>query len=338
MNAHPHKVIFRIKAGLSYGWGHLVRAVNLALSLRESALCGFVVEGDESAEAYIKNQHFQVICRHNQNCVQDLMLKTEMDAVKGWGGTSVVFDMLRVPTPLLSVYKSSRLRTLVLSDEGFRYPLADKVIYPNPKEVWQESPLENTLAGSEYVMVADEFRAIKNQVKFPIQARTVFINSGGSITPDRFEKFLHVIELLEKNGLEGIYVTGQHKGIDITKAQSRLQKFNLLGSTGKLPEFVKKCDMAFCTAGYIRYELASAGFPMVLTGVVDHQLVFARFLEQKKIAVYAGDIMADSTDSIAHSICKVASSSKTRKKLSQNALSYIDGLGYQRVTKVIMNL
>jgi len=333
----PYHCHFRCKAGLQYGWGHLVRAAALGTFLRQQSdtwRVTFAVEGESASRAFLDGHGFaDAMVLSPDDDAEQILLESDPPEL-------VVVDMLEPSPAFLAHYRREGCKVLVFSDTGIPHANADLVICPNPEEVWAQNRTERMIGGLDYVIVPEVIAAVgRSRAPEPTQARRLFVNMGGSVSRNVFAKVAEVLERLADNGFHGCFVMGYDRDFHIDDdLKHRLDAFALMGGTDRIAELFADSDLAFTAAGYMRYELAAAGLPAMLVSLADHQDWFGGMFAAKGIADYGGSIRDCDTAALAERIARLADDQARRAQYSDTGRRLVDGKALSRIAAAAESL
>lgn len=326
----PYRCHLRCKAGLGYGWGHLVRASTLAayLGRRPDAWkVSFAVEGEPESRIFLDRRGLTdaLVLTPGDDAERRLLEADPADLV--------IVDMLEPSPDFLAQYRKGRCRLLVFSDTGIPHANADLVICPNAEEVWAERRTGRMIGGLGFVIVADAIVAAGGaRGPEPAQARRLFVNMGGSIARRVFTNTAAVLELLAAQGFGGVFLLGYDRDFDVDAAlRRRLAPFELADGTDDIAQLFARSDLALTAAGYMRYDLAAAGVPAVLVSLVDHQHRFGEMFRAKGIADYGGSILDCDAAALAMRVAALADDATTRTCFSETGRRLLDGKALERI-------
>jgi spore coat polysaccharide biosynthesis predicted glycosyltransferase SpsG len=328
-------VLFHTRAASVYGWGHIIRSGRLADVLKGSADCRFVVEAQPDTKAYLSTFGRPVLNRFDDPVPTDE--GAYRAALGGWRPAVVVFDMLNPNLTALAAYWALGAKIIVLSDEGHHCAGADVTLCPNPRELWASAKPDVMTGGLEYVLVPpglDDLRGTIGEGSTP----RLLVNSGGTTTQRTFDKMIEVLRHLDHAGLRGKYVLGYSSDVDLGNARTLVPNFEIVAEGQDMRTLVQDATFAFVTAGYIRYELAYLGLPMILTGIVDHQHVFGEWFAAASMADYAGPLYETPAEELAVRVIAFAKDRKRQIAQRNAGMQLIDGAGARRMADLVLEL
>lgn len=326
----PYRCHLRCKAGLSYGWGHLVRASTLAAFLArrpETWNLSFAVDGEPESRAFLDRRGLTdaLVLTPGDDAERRLLAADPPDLV--------IVDMLEPAPEFLAPYRKADSRLIVFSDTGIPHANADLVICPNPEEVWAERRTGRMIGGLGFVIVSDAIVAAgRARGTEPAQARRLFVNMGGSVSRRVFANTAAVLERLAAQGFGGVFLLGYDRDFDIDASlRRRLAPFTLMDGTEDVAALFAGSDLALTAAGYMRYEAAAAGLPAVLVSLVDHQHWFGGMFQAKGIADYGGSILDCDPAALAARVAALADDATARARYSETGRRLLDGKALARI-------
>lgn len=326
----PYHCHLRCKAGLHYGWGHLIRATALGAFLRQQSdtwRVTFAAEGEAASRAFLDGHDFAdaIVLSPDDDAEQRLLDADPPELV--------VVDMLEPSPAFLARYRREGCKVLVFSDTGIPHANADLVICPNPEDVWAQNRTERMIGGLDYVIVPESIAAAgRSRAPEPPKARRLFVNMGGGVSRPVFAKVAEVLERLATDGFHGCFVMGYDRDFDIDDdVRRRLDAYTLIDGTDRIAELFADSELAFTAAGYMRYELAAAGLPAMLVSLAAHQDWFGGMFAAKGIADYGGSIRDCDTAALAKKIVSLAGDPSRRTQYSDTGRRLVDGKALSRI-------
>jgi len=333
----PYRCHFRCKAGLAYGWGHLVRAATLAAYLRQRPdiwQVTFAVDGEPESRAFLDGRGLTdaILSAPGDGAERALLGANPPDLV--------IVDMLEPSPDVLARYRRDGCRLLVFSDTGIPHANADLVICPNLEEVWSANRNDRMIGGLDFVIVPEAIVAAgRARGPAPAVARRLFVNMGGSVSRGVFANAAATVERLAERGFGGVFLLGYDRDFEIdADMRRRLQGFRLMDGTERLADLFAASDIALTAAGYMRYDVAAAGLPTVLVSLVDHQHWFGELFRAKGIADYGGSIVDGDPDALAARVVALADDPAARARYSETGRRLVDGRALERIAAAAEDL
>jgi spore coat polysaccharide biosynthesis predicted glycosyltransferase SpsG len=127
----------------------------------------------------------------------------------------------------------------------------------------------------------------------------------------------------------------------LQQAVSRTPNVQVLIDVADMPAQLAWADMAVSGGGSTCWELAFMGLPSILIVMAENQLRIAQALDEAKAAVNLGWHHQISLLSLLEEISNLQRAWETRREISDNARSLVDGKGASRVVEALrsrMNL
>ncbi len=320
-------VTFLCDANTSVGFGHLSRCLKLAFSLRRSRAIRFGGRFSAEARRRISQYGFSVEeppARYSGGlAVVDIMFdKEDMD----------YYDLRR-----LGRIRKQFQRVVVLSS-AMTVPddlPADAVI----GHVLQggraaRSPLR-VFAGLDYSPVSTEFqssRARRAEVRNDIGR--IFVGFGASRDMHGLESVLDALTLWGFSGRVDVLLSPFHRRFEASLGRRKAPYgLRIHSNVRSVAPLMRRADVAFGTYGNITFEALCLGTPFLVVAVKDFQLAYAKRLERQGLLVCLGrDSELDAATVVQ------ALKSLTRRKretLGRRGRSSVDGLGIERIRRVI---
>lgn len=200
------------------------------------------------------------------------------------------------------------------------------------------------LLGTEYVMLRSEFQSWRGwRREIPKIASKVVVSLGSG---DSDNVTLKVVQALQQGEISSLQVrvivgpTNPHLET-LRQAASRSTNVQLLIDVTNMPEQLAWADVAVSAGGSTCWELAFMGLPSVLIVMAENQLRIAQALDEARVAVNLGWHHQISIESMVDGIDELQRSWDTRRQISDNARSFVDGKGASRVVEALrsrMNL
>lgn len=332
MKYSRNDIIFRCDSHHEVGFGHLSRCISIASKLlnREPQI-KIAFKGEFSKEAL-------GVLRKELPWIQ--ICKTE-DRVSGLVG---VMDMMF--DPLNPDYYN------VDAIDQFSITVGKSIILTSSKEIplqlnvdivighlLKKNPIEKTnyclYAGLEYAPVSKEFRNYVSKIKNgPVKNIVIAFGGGKNIDGPKM-----VLKALKKTNYEGnadvLLSPLAEVEFDELKHYSNYFITNIHQNLMSIAQLIYKADMVICTYGHLTYEALCLGIPVIVIGIKDFQVAYARALEREGLLLCAGHIRNLACDELVGIIKNL--DSKSLSSMSRNGQKKIDKYGYDRIVEIIEN-
>ncbi len=333
-------VVFRIKGGNTYGWGHVVRMATLAVFMKDNfdnLEINFVVEGDRKVTKYIQKSGFAA-CQipFNLDIRKEKLWWRNKDSVE-----LVVVDLLGLENGRVKVLREKCRKLAVFSDMGKKYPLADILICPQVVGTSSDEKrtVQTTLRGPKYFVLNKEYFLLHGKSKeIPSQAKNILVCLGGSTNPEALLKIAQAILLIQDifKGVDFVVGYGSDSGL-LKVLRKTLPKANIIESTDKVPQLLYRADIAIIAGGFIKYELAAVGTPGIIVSLVEHQHELSVKYSSTMAAEYIGRFSELKTEDISSAAAGLAQDYKRRKQMSLSGKRLVDGRAAERLVPFLVN-
>ena len=328
----PKKVLIFTEGGTNIGFGHITRCTSLYQALEDEGISvGFIVNGDEAAEALLKGKEYEMF---------DWAREEEQTFRVLEGARSVVIDSYMAGC---SLYKkiSEKVENPIYIDDTKRidYPrgivvntsiAAGEMHYPAKNEIMY-------LLGAKYALLRMGFWEVP-QKRISENLESVLITFGGDDSRNMTPK---VLDFLKNNypALKKRVIVG--RGCKNRKAvkdnSDRKTKIILHPEAVDMRKALIESDIAISAGGQTLYELARVGTPAIAVAVAGNQLSNIKGWKDKGFAEYAGWWEDKGLfEKIATGI-ELLRSMDVRRERSLEGRGLVDGGGSRRIVDLIAN-
>jgi UDP-2,4-diacetamido-2,4,6-trideoxy-beta-L-altropyranose hydrolase len=266
------------------------------------------------------------------------------DVARDWRASWVVADGYHFEAQWQKQINSAQLRLLFFDDFGHAgHYHADYVLNQNlaPDPNWYRrcEPWTRLLLGTRYAQLRPQFLDWRKwQRHIPTVARKVLVTLGGADPDNATGK---VLEALSRVGnLEArVVVGGSNPHLESLRiSASRLSSsVRLEVDATNMPELMAWADLAVAAGGTTSWELAFMGLPSLVLILAENQRDIALKLAQAGVIRTLGWHAAVTPDQIATALDQLASNQVERQRLSQNGQQLVDGLGTQRIIRLLLH-
>jgi UDP-2,4-diacetamido-2,4,6-trideoxy-beta-L-altropyranose hydrolase len=323
-----NRIVFRADGNVIAGYGHVIRSLSLAATLKKRYRCVFIIQHtDDFLKAQIKEVCDELI---EIPVTKDLLKESERLSTKVIRSDDiVVLDGYNFNTDYQRQIKRSCFKLVSIDDIYKTHFLSDAVI--NHGEGIDESKYSverytRLYLGSAYAILRRPFlKAFHPEKTLTEQNKnkryTVFINFGGTDQQNYTERALKMC--LKNSQIKNIdIVTGNYypyrdKLNKLKKDHPELSIGIYSGlSAQAISKLMKRSAFGICSASTVSYEYASCGGILFVFKTVDNQKYIYQFLIRSKAAFPAGTFL------------KTISKVKTldfRKKYFRNRKKYFSG-------------
>ena len=345
----PSHLLIRADASVQIGTGHIMRMI--ALGQEWQARGGEVrfacAEITPALRERLDQEGFalQEIAAQ-PGSAEDLAATCELIRQTGEQNPVVALDGYQFDADFQLGLKNARCRLLVMDDYGHADLYhADWVLNQNisaREDLYRNrAPHTQLLLGPKYALLRKEFlkyRGWKREI--PEVARKVLVTLGGA-DPENVTQ--RVIEAMAGLDLEvKVVVGGSNPHLPklqeaVENLKSSPARFELVVNSSNMPELMMWADLAVAAGGSTAWELAFLGLPALYFILADNQREIAAKIEKNGI----GFCIHDKSDFVAafrESLRKVSTDESDRAKMSSTATHMVDGLGSERVLKILQEI
>ena len=333
-------VVFRIKGGKNYGWGHVVRMTVLADFIRNkfnNTKINFVVEGSKGVIEYIRQRGFGVY---------EIPFDLNSSKEEPWwpfeeSVSLIIIDLVRVTDSMAKFLKSKCAKLVIFGDIRIRYPFADILVCPQVLEPHrnEEKIDQIVLNGPEYFILDKEYLFFhKKHKRILPQVKSLLICLGGSTHMRGYSKLAQALLPIEWMFETIDFIIGFEIDIGLeAHLHKSLPKANFIKSESGLSRRLYESDIAIIAGGFIKYELAAVGTPGIIVSITDHQHELSVMFSAKKAAEYIGLLPELTAEQISRAVTELSSNSSLRTEMSFAGKQLVDCLALERLTPFLMN-
>lgn len=343
------KVLIRVDAGPSIGYGHLSRMLVLAHTLQENAIVTFAIRQDLLEYSRSVADEFEVITIASSDPLVtnqfDYGSKKQLDFEVGFWEeypnhfNVVIVDHYNVSAALFSALKNRTDYLVYVNDLDTQDYGVDLLINANvyAEQMTYRSNL-NRLIGLQYYMIDQRYcnwkRTQKTQ-KTPIKA---LIALGGS---DPNQVMLKLPEIILKTNFHkpvqwhivigpGMLSQGIHHAFQCVSNKVFHESPNTLFA------IMREMDVALVGCGTLLYEAIASGLSSMGLIMADNQIKVAKAFQDKQLLVEVMTIKDLETGFGPEKIKNLLSCDFNQKKIDTCQLQ-IDGFGAQRIANKIFD-
>jgi spore coat polysaccharide biosynthesis predicted glycosyltransferase SpsG len=319
-------LVLRVDGSEQIGYGHAVRCLALAQAWRDkggtvSVVCACLPPAVR--KEFIKEQ-VQIIDLPQADSATALMLKAFESAE--W----VVFDSYDLPgaTRDLARVRASHVGMIDDFSRSARPVDVDLLIDQNlgATETSYASDRIGSLAlGPEFALLRRCFGS-PGELRRPVDTKrlNILVSLGGSRRPEIAKAMVRTTRVLTDLGHQVTAV-----GPDFGPSD---RKFNLL------PQLLPDFDLAISAAGSTVWELLWAGVPLVVIPITDNQVPIASHLAGVGAAEHLPTTMAKFSTTLQETAIALINNPERRVQMTARGRNLVDGLGAQRVVKIMKAL
>ena len=194
-----------------------------------------------------------------------------------------------------------------------------------------------TLLGPQYALLRDEFSQLHQLIRprtGPVRRILVFF---GGVDADNYTG--RAVKALAGLSLEDVVVDvvigAQHPCREQIRVACSISMFNFYVQTDQLAELMSAADISIGAGGSATWERCCLGLPVLVMSLANNQIEIAKAVGLLGIGQYLASDVADDVLLFRNAILDLLKSSKRLLEFSKNAHVIVDGLGIERVCKVL---
>lgn len=351
-----HHIAFRTDATNQIGTGHFMRCLTLAETLKgRSAHLRFVSRdlpahlrdmlttrgielaalASETTEPTSGNLAHSQWLGTNQAQDAQATIKALTDQQWDW----IIVDHYALDARWESALRAVAKQIMVIDDIADRQHdcdvLLDQNYYADMQARYEgKVPAHcRQLLGPRYALLRDEFRKLREHVKSRTGAvKRVLVFFGGVDAHNYTGLAIQALAALANQSLHVDVVIGaQHPCREQIQQACAAQGYVFHVQTTRMAELMAEADLAIGAGGSASWERCCLGLPALLVALADNQVEIAKALDSIGACVYLGTAEAADSLTIQRAITSLSDRREQMEKISNHALSLVDGMGVDRV-------
>ena len=341
--------LIRCDAAPSIGFGHAIRCLAVADELRERhgmqvefamingrlgieqvASNGYKVHHPEQEELSVDNEGewLQAVVRETQPRILVLDVRTAFEP------------------QVVRAIREQGVYTATIDDPSERRLVVDSAFYPPVPQVekldW--SAFDGELrVGWEWVPLKPEFTMARTRRHSRDETQSgppkILVTMGGSDPAGLTLLGLRALDQLDEDfnvdvilGGGFIYETSLKDWMQSAKRVYKISK-----NVRDLSELMISADLALISFGVTAFETATIGVPSIHICLTEDHAESSRAFSEVGMATSLGYYINVSTDTIASSVQALLQDPIKRKRMSMEAINYIDGRGARNIAEDLVN-
>ena len=197
------------------------------------------------------------------------------------------------------------------------------------------------LLGGNYVPLRDQFKGI-DRPSILKKRPDVLIIVGGA---DKFHIIKYILENRNKyltNDYQYHFIVGKYNTDknDIYKLSKNIKNIYIYDYVKEIADLMSRCDIAISAASTFLYEACACSLPTVYFSIADNQSNDCYGFENAKVHLYSGDIRDNLFLTIDNSFMmmdKLLNNQDEYCKMRERLKSVVDGIGAERIARVLMD-
>lgn len=318
------RVVFRVDGGDDIGMGHVSRCLTLAGELESVLRCDvrFVsnVAYPGGVEA-IRDAGYEVRAVETPDSETIASLNPDV----------VFLDLLATATGTVRGLHEAAAAVITLEDSRDGLTHADFAV--NALQEDADDNDHNRLAGADYFVLRDEFRA--HSFDPPGTVENVLLTFGGSDPAG--------LSILACRAVAGD-TDRQYRLIvgpdfdawsDLEDALEACPQVELFEAVDDMNTHMAWADLGVASGGRTAYELAATGTPTIVVAQNDREHERAQELDERGVVEYLGHQKSVSAATLRAAIDDLAGDERRLRALSQQGRTFVDGAGTRRILDLV---
>ncbi len=353
-------IAFRVDASHQIGTGHFMRCMTLAVELKnqgaqirviscnlptylidmltEKGMKYLSLSLDDENEAIDELAHASWL---GSSQAQDAQATLQVLADQTWDW--IIVDHYALDERWERVVRVSCKKLMVIDDIADRQHDCDVLLDQNyfagmeSRYISKVPPHCQLLLGPRYALLREEFRALREKVKFRAGDIKKILVFFGGVDADNYT-ILAIQALVELNCKQQVDVVigAQHPNREQIKQACINHGFICHVQTRRIAELMAEAHLAIGAGGSACWERCCLGLPALIVAVAGNQVDIAKALDSVGACYYVGENNVVNSDSLKHSINELFVAKDQVLSISKQAFSLVDGLGVKRVSEILV--
>lgn len=334
---------FRVDMNQTIASGHVMRCLAIADAFKEYGEESVFILADDEAKELIESKGYQTIILHsNWNHLEDELEKL-VNLIEDRNIKELFIDSYQVTDTYLQELRRY-VKTIYLDDlNRMKYPVDMLFCYSRLRDINKmneqyQGTDTKLFAGTKYVPLRREFWDLPCKALKSGQCKKILVTTGGT---DPYDLGLKIAERAKKEkDREYTIVCGmQNKNYNrLLEYDKQYSNIRVLFNVKNMASLMNEMDYAITAAGTTIFELCACKIPSICYVLADNQLELARFMDDERIMIYAGDIRVsgeDVLDKMEQGINDYDIDAKKRERIIQKMSDLVDGKGALNIVKQI---
>jgi len=351
------KVLVRTDASAQIGSGHLMRCAALAHALRngEAKVTFAMRQAPPAMEELVRSQGHGTLRLPEISAPRIegwLAVPWESDAsqtlaaLEAQGGVDwLVVDHYGIDFRWEERVRAAGCKVLVIDDLAISKHSCDVLLNQNLVANAEERyrPLVPSacrlMLGPKFALLREEFRAARAVLsRDPQRMNRVLVFLGGGDPDGVTLTVLAVVDAVRPGGLEVSVVIGAnnpHRNA-IEQLYARRDGYQVITQTPHMAQVMVEADLAVGAGGVSTWERCCLGLPAVVLAIAENQQEVSLAASEAGACIFLGPSTEVTPETLEASLRVVIGNAGVRKMLSEAGAKLVDGLGCQRVARIML--
>lgn len=320
------------EGGKNIGFGHMTRCLSVAQALADKGIAvTFIVEGDESIAAFLKNKKYHVFpWRRQEKKLFEIIKNARILIIDSYLADVSLYKKLAQLTGAIVYFDDNKRLSYPggfvvngsLCAKEFRYPQGNGRRY---------------LLGVKYAPLRKEFWTAGRK-KINREVKKVLVLFGGSDFKSLIPSVVKLLNAHYPHWVKNIVIGRAFRhSKDIKCLENARTIFVRSPDVSAMKELMRESDLAISAGGQTLYELAKMGVPTVVVAVAKNQFNNIKGWARKGFIEYAGWYEKKDLPLRLLKCIKTLSPYSSRWKRSRLGQAAVDGKGPSRIVEAVLS-
>src|SRR5437773_7976631 len=194
------------------------------------------------------------------------------------------------------------------------------------------------LAGPQFALLRQEFRDSRVSLRREFERVTnLLVFLGGADSGGITLKALEAVNSMHRQDIRVTVVIGAanpHRA-KIERLYAERKGYRVISQAKSMAQLMVEADLAIGAGGSSTWERCCLGLPTVAIAIAENQFEVAKTVAEAGACLYMGASANLSDEELGASLTVMIGNPSLRKSLSKVGMNLVDGLGCQRVAKVM---
>ena len=340
-------IFIRADSGTKIGYGHFIRCIALADTLKKNFKINFIsrsLEGSLISDIQDKGFGIFRFYSNSEKINEKNDAQKTISLIKKHSGQKniLIIDNYQLSKKWETYVKPFVHKLIVIDDLPNRSHncdlLIDQNLHTKVNGLYKGLIPSNCikLIGPKFSMIRKEFRMMRKSVKprtFPI--KKILVSFGGSDIENQTLVALNSIKKMNGKINVDVVVGKANKCKKTLKIFCNKNKhFTYYEQIDNIADLMLSSDLSIGSSGSTTWERCSLGLPAIVSISSNDQRDIANSLSRKKCIINLGDVKKLKESSYINVITNLKKNDL--RNMSKNSMSLVDGNGTQRILKHIL--